>query len=186
MRSEHVLSIAALLAAGCGRRGDARGSIPPQKMADALYAVVSADRAVYTREVVSRLQDQEGVIHASEHYRDDRTLPLPAQMLRMGAEAAQKAEPGFTYALLSPWPINKQNAPRTAEEKAGLKRVIETGKVHYGEESLGGARYFTAVYPDKAVSEACASCHNAHRDSPRHDFKAGETMGGVVIRIPLP
>jgi hypothetical protein len=184
MRSERILRIAVVLAAGCGKPAASRG-ITPRKMADALYAVIAADRAVYAREVVARLQDQEAVIRATEHYRDDRTLPLPAQMLRMGAETARKSQAGFTYALLSPWPIDKQNAPRTAEEKAGLASVVETGKAHYGEETLGGARYFTAVYPDKAVSAACVDCHNGHRESPRHDFKVGEAMGGVVIRIPL-
>jgi hypothetical protein len=29
-------------------------------------------------------------------------------------------------------------------------------------------------------------CHNGHRDSARHDFKLGEVMGGVVIRVALP
>lgn len=170
-------------AAGC-RRGEPKG-ITPQGMADALYAVMAADRAVYTREVINRLQDEEGVIKASEHFRDDKALPLPAQMFRMGAEAARLRNAGFSYALLSPWPINKQNAPRTEAEKAGLRAVVETGKNHYAEEKLGGVRYFTAVYPDKAVVAACANCHNAHRDSPRHDYKVGEAMGGVVIRIPL-
>jgi hypothetical protein len=106
-------------------------------------------------------------------------------MLRMSADLVQKRKAGVTYALLSPWPINRQNAPRTPEEKVGLKSVVETGAVHYGEESLGGVSYFTAVYPDKAVAEACVTCHNGHRDSPRRDFKVGETMGGLVIRIPL-
>jgi len=152
-------------------------------MADALHAVMEADRAVYTREVVQRLQDTEGVIRASEHYRDDKALPLPAQMFRMGAEAARRNQAGFTYALLSPWPINRQNALRTEVEKFGLRRVVESGLPTYGEEELGGERYFTAIYPDRAVAEACPTCHNAHRDSPRKDFKVGDVMGGVVIRI---
>ena len=173
-----------LLLAGCGNPAAPRG-ITPQKMADALYAVLAADRAVYAHEVVERLQDQEGVIRASEHYKDDRALPLPAHMFRLGAEAARRTSGGVTYSLLSPWPINTQNAPRTEVEKAGLRRAAETGQSSYAPESLGGERYFTAVYPDKAVSEACAACHNAHRDSPRHDFKVGDVMGGVVIRIPV-
>jgi len=178
-----MLAAAARCAAGCGK-AEPKG-FGPQKMADALYAVMAADRATYAREVVERLQDQEGVIRASEHYRDDKALPLPAQMFRMGAEAARRSQAGFTYALLSPWPINKQNAPRTEVEKAGLRQVVETGRSYYAPESLGGDKYFTAVYPDKAVTQACVGCHNAHRDSPRHDFKAGDAMGGVVIRILL-
>jgi hypothetical protein len=29
------------------------------------------------------------------------------------------------------------------------------------------------------------SCHNDHKDTPRTDFKLGDVMGGVVIRVPL-
>src|SRR5258706_8873419 len=105
-------------------------------MADALHSVMAADRAVYSREVVNRLQDEEGVLKASEHYRDDKALPLPAQMFRMGAEASRRTDAGFTYPLLSPWPINKQNAPRTEAEKAGLRAVVETGQNHYSEGKL--------------------------------------------------
>jgi hypothetical protein len=184
-RTTVVISLALSLgSASCGKR-EAGAGITPERMADALHAVMAADRATYAREVVDRLQDQEGVLRASEHYRDDKALPLPAQMFRMGADAARRAQPGLSYALLSPWPVNKQNAPRTDAEKAGLQQVVETGRRYYGTESLGGDRYFTAVYPDQAVTEACVSCHNAHRDSPRHDFKVGDTMGGVVIRIQL-
>ena len=184
MNRPMIAGIVCLSAAGCGKARSEKG-LTPQKMADALHAVMEADRAVYAREVVQRLQDQEGVIRASEHFRDDKALPLPAQMFRMGAETARRSQPGFTYALLSPWPINKQNAPRTEVEKAGLRKAVETGQSSYATESLGGERYVTAVYPDKAVAEACVACHNEHRDSPRRDFKVGEAMGGIVIRIPV-
>ena len=56
---------------------------------------------------------------------------------------------------------------------------------YYGAEELGCKKYFTAVYPDKAVAEACVTCHNNHKDSPRSDFKLNDIMGGIVIRIPL-
>jgi Protein of unknown function (DUF3365) len=182
MSKRWIMAAIGLCAAACAKGGGDKG-IPPQKVADALHAVMEADRTVYAREVVQRLQDQEGVIRASEHFRDDRALPLPAQMFRMGAEAARRTETGFTYALLSPWPINKQNAPRTEVEQAGLRHAVERGQPTYATETLGSARYFTAIYPDKAVAEACVACHNEHRDSPKRDFKVGDTMGGVVIRI---
>jgi hypothetical protein len=157
-----------------------------KRMADALHAVMDADRTVYTRMVVNRLQNEEKIIEASEHWKDDKALPLPAQMFRFGAEMVTEKKAGFTYSLLSLWPVNKQNAPRTDAEKAGLKAVADKPATpYYTEEILGGKKYFTAVYPDRAISPACVSCHNEHRDSPRSDFKLGNVMGGVVLRIPM-
>ena len=174
-------------ALGCGSEAPAAAAgISPQQMADALHAVMESDRVVYTQKVVNRLQNDLGVITASEHWEDDQALPLPAQMFRMGAERAAEKDLGFTYALLSLWPVNKQNAPRTEVEKTGLQFVIDNaGKTYYAEEELGGAKYFTAVYPDVAVAPACISCHNGHKDSPRTDFAMGDVMGGVVVRIRL-
>jgi hypothetical protein len=177
---------AILALTGCKPEAKAAG-FTPVEMADALFAVMSSDRAVYTKQVVNRLQNEEGVIKASEHWKDDKALPLPAQMFRMGAEAVNEKNAGFTYALLSLWPINKQNEPKTDVEKTGLKYVADTkgASNYYTEEVLGGTIYFTAVYPDVAVSKACVSCHNAHPDSPREDFVLDEVMGGVVLRIPI-
>jgi uncharacterized protein DUF3365 len=172
----------AVLVCACAQK-PVDGGITPRAMADALYTVLAADRAVYTQKVVNRLQNEQNVVKASEHFEDDKALPLPAQMFRMGAELAARKTEAFAYALLSPWAINKQNLPKTEVEKTGLKQVIDTGNAYYGEEKLGGKTYFTAVYPDRAVSPACVKCHNAHPDSPRSDFKENDVMGGVVIRI---
>ena len=187
-----ILCVAALTTSACGKDkkdkkddgGKVQGGITPQRMADGVYAVIAADRLIYTREIVNRLTLAK-VVKATEHFKDEQTLALPAQMLRMGAETVQKGDHGFTYALLSLWPINKQNAAKTTLETDGLKSVAADAKPYYGEEELGGKRYFTAVYPDKAVSEACVTCHNDNADSPRTDFKLNDVMGGVVVRIAL-
>lgn len=163
-----------------------KGGIPPQKVTDSLFAVMEADRTVYTRYIVNRLQNEERVIKASEHWKDEKALVLPAQMFRLSAERVAENDAGFSYALLSLWPVNKQNKPKTKVEEEGLQYIIDNpGKNFYAEEKLGGTRYFTAVYADVAVAKACIVCHNKHKDSPRTDFKMGEVMGGVVIRLPL-
>lgn len=180
-----TLAASVIAAAGCNNGGGQTGGVSPQAMTDALYAVISADRTVYTREVVNRLQNEK-VVKATEKYQDEKALPLPAMMLRMGAEAAKKTDSSFTYGLLSLWAINKQNGPKTDVEKKGLQYVVDNaGKNFYEEEMLGDKKYFTAVYADKGVVEACVNCHNEHKDSPKKDFKVGDTMGAVVIRVPL-
>lgn len=189
------LAVAALLAGVMTSAGTAYAQwfgksepkgIPVQQVTDMLHAVMAADRTVYTTRVVNRLQNDDKVITADEHFVDKKALPLPAQMFRFGAEKAAETNKTFSYSLLSLWPINKQNAPRTAAEKDGLKFVAENkGKNYYTDETLGGKKYFTAVYADPAVSPACVSCHNGHDESPRKDFKLNDVMGGVVIRIPV-
>jgi hypothetical protein len=158
----------------------------PRQLADMLHLVMDSDRTTYTRVIVNRLTLQDKVITASEHFEDDHALALPAQMFRFGAEMVASKTEDFSYSLQSLWAVNKQNMPRTELEKAGLSYVAENvGEHYYGEEELGGVTYFTAVYPDIAVAQACISCHNDHADSPRNDFELGDVMGGVVIRIPL-
>ncbi len=169
-----------------GPRAGAESAVTAQATADAVHAVIEADRTVYTRHIVNRLQIEEKLIEANEHWKDEKALPLPSQMLRMGSELVAEKDIGVSYALLSLWPINKQNGAKTKAEKDGLQFVAEhPGKNYYTEEELGGSRYLTAVYPDKAVAEACVTCHNNHKDTPKRDFKLDDVMGGVVVRIAL-
>lgn len=181
-----VVAGVAAMATGCGGEKQAVG-VEPKRMADSLFAVMSADRANYTTMVVKRLSSDAKIIKADEHWQDiGNGIPLPAQMFRYGAEKVAERTSDFTYSLQSLWPINKQNAPRTDLEKQGLQYIADNpGQNFYGEESLGGVKYYTAVYADVAVATPCVDCHNGHKDSPRTDFKIGDTMGGVVIRIPL-
>jgi len=166
-------------------------TVSVKAMADALHLVMDSDRSVYTKTIVNRLVKKEKVIKASEHFEDDKALALPAQMFRFGSELAMKRaekldDVNFSYTLQSLWPINKQNAPKTKAEKEGLKYVVENkGKNYYTTETLGGQKYFTAVYADTGVAPVCVSCHNKHPDTPKKDFKLGDVMGGVVIRIPI-
>ena len=184
IRATAVTVVAAALMTACS--GEPGNGVSPQAMADAIHTVLEADRTAYTRLIVNRLANEEKIIKASEQWKEEKALLLPAQMFRAGSELSQEQGANFSYALLSLWPINKQNKPQTEIEKAGLQYILDNpGQNYYGEEELGGARYYTAVYPDVAVAKACVTCHNDHKDSPKTDFKLGDIMGGVVIRIPL-
>lgn len=192
MKLRHLPLITGLLGSvfvlnACSDANSKTAGIDPQLMADSLFSVMEADRTVYTKLIINRLAKEEKVIGASEHWKDEKKLVLPAQMFRYGAErVAEKGNAKFTYSLLSLWPVNKQNEPKTEVEKTGLQYIADNpGKNYYTKEELGGTEYYTAVYPDIAVAPACISCHNKHKDSPRSDFKIGEVMGGVVIRIPM-
>jgi len=149
----------------------------PQEMADALHAVIAADREVYARyfDQLAR-QGKDGGTNP----------PVPAHLLRQASEAVQTKGAEFHYVLRSLWPVNPKNAPETPTEKEGLEAVLkQPDQAFYSEESLGGRRYFTAVYADLAVVPSCVQCHNQHSGSPKKDLKQGAVMGGLVVRVPL-
>lgn len=173
---------------GCQRNGSGsqeEATIPARRVADYIHTVIEADRATYATQVVQRLQDEEKVLEATEHFQEDKTLPLPAQMLRMGAQRASSGG-GLRYSLISKWAINKANLPRTDFERRGLDAIVaQPDQPFVGDQTVNGVRYFMAIYADRAVSPACVKCHNNHAESPRHDFREGDVMGGIVIAIPL-
>ncbi len=98
-------------------------SLPVETVADYVHAVIEADRDVYTRHVVERMQTK-GVVVASENWSEKNTLLLPAQFLMESGRLIEKKGIGIRYRLISLWPINQRNAAATDVEQAGLTEVI--------------------------------------------------------------
>jgi hypothetical protein len=160
--------------------------IPPELVADYMHNVLQADRTFYETEIVERMQ-RRGNVFASEHWREDGGLPLPAQFLLESGRILAKQPNGLRFRLISSWAINKKNRPTTEFERSGLTKILEnTDRPYVGVTTEGGARVFQALYPDKALSQHCADCHNGHPKSLKRDFKAGDVMGGILVTIPLP
>ncbi len=96
--------------------------IPPEKVAAYVYAVVKADRTVYTTEIVNRLQEK-GVTAATEHWEQEGTLMLPAQFLQHSGKLAAEGGSGIRYRLISLWPIYRRNAPASDLEHNALESL---------------------------------------------------------------
>jgi hypothetical protein len=156
-----------------------------EEVADLVNAITAANREVYTTQVSGRLTGKENLIATDEHYLEKKCLPLPVQLFNIGALLANGKTGTATYSLRSIWPINKGSLPASQMEKAGLAATASGKDRFYGIETSGPAKTLIAVYPDKAVSEGCVTCHNGHPNSPRRDFKPGSVMGGVVVRVPM-
>lgn len=163
----------------------ASAGIPPEKAAAYIYAVIKADRMLYTTEIVNRLQGK-GVLTASEHWELENTLMLPAQFLQHSGKLAAENGSGVRYRLIGLWPIYRRNAPASDLERNALESLRKNPDLPVtGIVSSGQKQYFQAIYPDLAVSQACIDCHNEHLLSPKRDFKLNDVMGGITITIPL-
>ncbi len=159
--------------------------IPAKLVADYLYAVLESDRMIYAEFVVNRLQNNN-VVNATERWWKDKTLLLPAQFLLHASDLIAHKRMGLMYKLYSPWPINQYNRAVTEFEKRGMEVVAKNpNETFVGTYEIHNRQFFETVYPDMAVSNACVSCHNAHPNSPRRDFKRNEVMGGIMLSFPV-
>ncbi|ELS02393.1 Protein of unknown function (DUF3365) [Xenococcus sp. PCC 7305] len=182
---------------GSSTQTTAAVGIPPEKVVDYIHTVLLADRTAYTKHVVNRLKTLEGkekpngVIdaEATEGWQETGGVPLPAQMFRLGSEVALENTTEFTYNLISTWYINDSHNPKSEFEKVAMEEVNKTAEPYTGYQEIGGQTYFSALYPDKAVAEACVTCHNTHpvhlERYPDKQFELGEVMGGIIINLPV-
>jgi len=189
MRSLVVLAAAILvvilLLQDLSRASDQPG-ISPETVADYIHAVIEADRTFYTIHVVERQQMGGGAVAAENWRAKKNLLPLPAQFLMESSDLATKTGTRVRYRLISLWPINPHNGPYSESEKQGLEAVGQHPERSVtGTVKVGNQTYFQAIYADRAVSQACVACHNAHPESAKKDFKMNDVMGGLVIEIPL-
>ena len=160
--------------------------ISPEIVADYMHSVVQADRTFYQTAIVDRMREK-GMVFASENWKADGGLPLPAQFLQESGRLMAKQGKGIRFRLISNWAINKEHRPTTEFERTGLMKILENPEHPYTAVTTEGtARIFQALYPDKAVSQYCADCHNVHPKSLKRDFKTGDVMGALLVTISLP
>lgn len=184
-----LLTLLRLAVPGPGRAGEqdagAMKGIPASVAADYIHSVIQANRAIYSEVIVERLGFAIS-LKATERWRVEKTLPLPAQFLLLSSQVSEKKNVGMTYRLMSLWPINPRNSPKDDKERLGLEKVVESPDKPYRLTlSTGTGLYHKSIYPDIAVTKACVTCHNQHPKSPKRDFALNDVMGGIVMTFPL-
>ena len=191
-----AICFTAVACSGGGSQTAATAGIEPSLVADYIHTALASDRTAYTKHVVNRAKKLEGQakdkgvleVEATEGWKENNGIPLPAQMFREGALIASE-DSEFTYTLISPWNINDAQGVKTEFEQQAMDEVLKTGEPFKAEQEVGSKKYFSALYPDKAVVEACYTCHNTHpvhkERYPDKVFKQDDVMGGIMINIPL-
>jgi len=175
-----------LVGSGSGLAGKESALVPAETVVDYIHAVLTSDRTFYTVHVVEGMQ-RRGVIESSENWRSEKALPLPAQFFQESSRLAALTGVKVQYRLISLHPINKLSGPTNEFEKKALEAIMaDPDRPYKGFVTEGGERRFQALYADNAVSPVCVTCHNAHPQSPKRDYKLDDVLGAVSISIPAP
>jgi len=141
-----------------------------------ILATVKAFRTVYSKAIVE--QAMKAGVRPSENWRkDDHAIMLNAQFVK----AAGVEIPDFGLGLIGLTPIYKSNLPKTQAEADALKKMMVNPELKV--LTFADGNQFKGLAADHAIVQACVDCHNSHPSSPRKDFKQGDLMGAIVVRL---
>ncbi len=141
-----------------------------------LLATAKGFRTVYTQGVVEEAR-RGGTISKEDWAKDDHAIMLPAQFIKAAGFEIKEYELG----LIGLSPIYKTNLPKTTAEEEALRRFVADPSIPM--LTFKDGLQVKGLMPDFATTQACADCHNAHPQSPKRDFRQGDLMGAIVVRL---
>jgi Protein of unknown function (DUF3365) len=141
-----------------------------------ILATAKAFRTVYAQGIIEQAR-KAGVAPKEDWNKDDHAIMLPVQFVKSAGYEIRDFELG----LIGLTPIYNSNLPKTRAEVDALKRMSSNPE----EKVLVfvDGNQFKGMSADFAVVESCTKCHNHHPNSPRRDFKQGDLMGAIVVRL---
>ena len=160
-----------------------------QLQADEISTLATGIRSYYADNVIARLQAANGQAKYSDTYRDIHgAIPIPATLsIELGALFDNAHSDGrISYEFLSDYPFAKRVVePLDPFEEQALARFrADPSLKSYRRltgNGLGRSTYRLAT--PVIMRQACVTCHNAHPDSPRRDWKVGDVRGIQEVSI---
>jgi hypothetical protein len=145
------------------------------KAAEYVLATAKAARTVYVKGVIADAK-KAGVKLSEDWVKDDHAIMLPAQFIKeLGAKIKD-----FELALVGTHPLYASNAAKSPKEKEMLA-VLASGKKKVVTGEDGGKTI--GMSADFAIVQGCADCHNKHPKTTKKDWKKGDFMGAIVVRM---
>lgn len=182
MKRWMILSIAACvltvisLTPGSGPAADT----PEEAAVKYILATVRAFRTVYVEQVLEHVQ-KAGVQPREDWSKDSHASMLPFQFVKMAGLQMNRENKDVEVGIISLTPIYTANFPKTQAEVEALKKLMADPKQKVVTFSEG--KEFKGLAPDIAIEQSCADCHNHHPNSHKRDFKKGDLMGAIVVRL---
>jgi hypothetical protein len=142
-----------------------------------------ADRGYYAKVIVPRLIELGGTIGVDYQQVHGR-FPLPATFVREVSETTAAHKNGFTANLISPWAINKEKRLKDEFQREAFDYLLNNPTGQFVRtDTIEGRAVMRVLMADLASAQSCVDCHNNHPTSPWRDFKKGDLMGAIVVRM---
>jgi adenylate cyclase len=153
--------------------------------ANAFDRVMTSIRNFYSSNIVNRVLSSKGEVHVVSNYHDvPGGIPIPATLSLELGKVISEQQGNVIYRFISDYPFANR-APHAFDsferEALAVLRRDPQARISELSGSLFDSR-FRLVAPIIMRAE-CVSCHNAHPDSPKHDWTVGDVRGIQEIII---
>ena len=159
-----------------------------RRQATDLNSVVSSVRSYYATNVVGRVLAHPGATQVVHNYETiPGAIPIPATLSLELGKVISEQQQNISYRFVSDFPF-KNRTPHQLDdfEKASLQSLRENPdqKIVDAASSMFSDR--VRLVAPVIMGPACVSCHNAHPESPKRDWKVGDVRGIQEVAITQP
>ncbi len=154
-----------------------------------LMTMVDGIRGYYAGNVVARVLANGGATHVVADYVDvPGGIPIPATLsLELGSVIGQGND-NIRFRFFSDYPF-KNRTPHAFDdfERAALATLRQDPGARVYDVSGSIFDRSVRLAAPVVMNAACVSCHNAHPESPKHDWKVGDVRGieEFIVRQPI-
>jgi hypothetical protein len=172
----YAVLLAIVLASGPAQLSLGAGAGPQEQAVQAILETVRAFRIVYSKGVIEQVR-KAGVAPSENWKTEDHSVMLNAQFVKaVGTEIED-----FELGLVGVAPLYPSNRPKTQAEADALMKLQSNPDLKV--LTFADGNQFKGLAADYAIVQGCADCHNAHPKSTKKNFKQGDLMGAIVVRI---
>lgn len=140
-------------------------------------------RAFYSKHVVTSAE-HSGATASPSYKGDDSSIPVPTTFLLDVAKAYSNGDERIELVSPYPWPTREQRRLDKFQRDAWDYLSSNPEGRFVRREELDGRETLRVAVGD-SMGESCVSCHNAHPESPRTDWKVGDVRGLIEVERPI-
>jgi signal transduction histidine kinase len=150
-----------------------------------INSIISSVRTYYATNIVDRVLAAHGSTEVVHNYESvPGAIPIPATLSLDLGRVITEQQHNISYRFISDYPF-RSRAPHKFDEfeRNALTQLRANPKQLISEAD-------STIFTDRVrliapimMGDACVSCHNAHPDSPKRDWKVGDVRGIQEVSI---
>lgn len=153
--------------------------------AEAEMNLLKTLRAYYTEHIVKIVKKDSEINVNFDYQNKEKTIPLPATLIHDFNEILSNENKEIKLYSNYPFPNRKDRVLKDYENEALAYLINNPNEIFIKIiDSNDDTQSMLVATADTMYSHACVNCHNTRADSPKTDWKLGETRGVLQIIVP--